>query len=101
MYRSGNGSKVEAGSLDRKRINDALDKHLEKSSPSASRGLIGKDKDRLPLASSASGKQLEHRSVPKNKGSDGKVSSSRGLFLKKLIWNLILGHLARINERSI
>ncbi|KAG6500012.1 hypothetical protein ZIOFF_039826 [Zingiber officinale] len=70
MYRSGNGSKVEAGSLDRKRINDALDKHLEKSLPSASRGLVGKDKDRLPLASSASGKQPEHLSVPKNKGSD-------------------------------
>ncbi|KAG6474861.1 hypothetical protein ZIOFF_064076 [Zingiber officinale] len=70
MYRGGNGSKMEVGSLDRKRINDALDKHLEKSSPSTSRGLIVKDKDKLTLPSSASGKQPEHRSLSKNKGSD-------------------------------
>ncbi|CAI9102070.1 OLC1v1000263C1 [Oldenlandia corymbosa var. corymbosa] len=56
-------------SLDRKRINDALDKHLEKSSPSTSRGL--KDKSSavsgLPSTSSAGigghGKshQFDHR----------------------------------------
>ncbi|KAG6515495.1 hypothetical protein ZIOFF_025909 [Zingiber officinale] len=70
MYRSGIVSKVESGSLDRKRINDVLDKHLEKSSPSTSRGLIGKDKDRLPVPPSAPGKQLEHRPLSKNKASD-------------------------------
>ncbi|KAJ3681781.1 hypothetical protein LUZ60_014354 [Juncus effusus] len=32
------GEMVGGGSLDRKRINEALDKHLEKSSPSTSRG---------------------------------------------------------------
>lgn len=85
MYRGGNGSKMDAGSVDRKRINDALDKHLEKSSPSTSRGLIVKDKDKLPMPSSASGKQPEHRSLSKNKGSDGKVS-----FKKKNYWTSYL-----------
>ncbi|KAG6503676.1 hypothetical protein ZIOFF_036000 [Zingiber officinale] len=70
MYRAGNGSKLENGPLDRKRINDVLDKHLEKASPSTSRGLIGKDKDRLTVPPSASMKQPEHRSLSKNKASD-------------------------------
>lgn len=39
--RGAGGSKVE---VDRKRINDALDKQLERSSPSTSRVLNGKDK---------------------------------------------------------
>ncbi|KAL6979800.1 casein kinase 2 regulatory subunit [Sarracenia purpurea var. burkii] len=49
MYRErgGGGSRSEMGHVDRKRINDALDKHLERSSPSTSRALNGKDKDRL------------------------------------------------------
>ncbi|CAN1248681.1 Putative casein kinase II subunit beta-4 [Linum perenne] len=54
MYRDRGGagvgssrSELVGGTLDRKRINDALDKHLEKSSPSTSRGLSSKDKDRL------------------------------------------------------
>nr|GMD65153.1 putative casein kinase II subunit beta-4 [Ipomoea batatas] len=46
MYRGGGGASLRTdiaeGPLDRKRINDALDKHLEKSSPSTSRAL--KDK---------------------------------------------------------
>ncbi|GAB4834655.1 casein kinase 2 regulatory subunit [Ancistrocladus abbreviatus] len=46
MYRD-RGSKSEMGTVDRKRINEALDKHLERSSPSTSKGLHGKDKDRL------------------------------------------------------
>lgn len=51
MYskRGGGGSKAEMGHVDRKRINDALDKHLERSSPSTSRGLNGKDKDRFSM----------------------------------------------------
>ncbi|KAK9144759.1 hypothetical protein Sjap_004662 [Stephania japonica] len=54
MYRAGGGgSKSEIGPLDRKRINDALDKHLEKASPSTSRGLNGKDK--LAMASTSAG----------------------------------------------
>ncbi|KAJ0053693.1 hypothetical protein Pint_00052 [Pistacia integerrima] len=80
MYRDrGGGAKSEivGGSLDRKRINDALDKHLEKSSPSTSRALSSKDKDRLSVPSTSTGKsQLDHRdsrsaSIAKNKCSDG------------------------------
>ncbi|GKU95658.1 hypothetical protein SLEP1_g8989 [Rubroshorea leprosula] len=37
------GSKMEVGSVDRKRINEALDKQLERSSPSTSRAINGKD----------------------------------------------------------
>ncbi|XP_028762528.1 casein kinase II subunit beta-1-like [Neltuma alba] len=45
MYRarSGVGSKSEVGSVDRKRINDVLDKQLERSSPSTSRAVKAKD----------------------------------------------------------
>ncbi|XP_057979699.1 putative casein kinase II subunit beta-4 [Malania oleifera] len=82
MYRDRGGgpakSEIVGGgpSLDRKRINDALDKHLEKSSPSTSRGL--KDKERLSVPSTSTGKlQFDHRdtrsassTLPKNKCSD-------------------------------
>ncbi|XP_078155899.1 putative casein kinase II subunit beta-4 [Carex rostrata] len=72
MYNKDRGyvvSKGEvAGSLDRKRINEALDKHLEKSSPSTSRGFNGKDKDRLVVPSTSSGKQAQD--PRKNKASD-------------------------------
>ncbi|KAK8516286.1 hypothetical protein V6N13_046993 [Hibiscus sabdariffa] len=47
MYRgqrAAGGSKGEVGSVDRKRINEALDKQLERSSPSTSRAINGKDK---------------------------------------------------------
>ncbi|KAF2316273.1 hypothetical protein GH714_041614 [Hevea brasiliensis] len=37
------GSKTEVGPVARKRINDALDKHLERSSPSTSRTINGKE----------------------------------------------------------
>uniref|UniRef100_A0A2N9J3R6 Casein kinase II subunit beta n=1 Tax=Fagus sylvatica TaxID=28930 RepID=A0A2N9J3R6_FAGSY len=76
-------SEIVGGPLDRKRIiNDALDKHLEKSSPSTSRvgGLnsSSKDKERLSVPSTSTGKsqqQLDHRdsrsaSLSKNKCSD-------------------------------
>ncbi|KAL7238439.1 hypothetical protein ACSBR2_004524 [Camellia fascicularis] len=65
MYRDRGGgggsskSEIVGEPLDRKRINDALDKQLQKSSPSASRGLnsSNKDKDRvsLPSTSTAAG----------------------------------------------
>ncbi|KAI9087030.1 hypothetical protein K1719_030991 [Acacia pycnantha] len=38
------GSKSEVGSVDRKRINDVLDKQLERSSPSTSRAIRAKDR---------------------------------------------------------
>ncbi|KAE8678484.1 Casein kinase II subunit beta [Hibiscus syriacus] len=47
MYRGQRGigvSKGELGAVDRKRINDALDKQLERSSPSTSRVINGKEK---------------------------------------------------------
>ncbi|KAI4327208.1 hypothetical protein L6164_019696 [Bauhinia variegata] len=46
MYRDrgGVGSKSEVGPVDRKRINDVLDKQLERSSPSTSRSIKGKDR---------------------------------------------------------
>ncbi|CAI0548363.1 unnamed protein product [Linum tenue] len=64
-------SELVGGPVDRKRINDALDKHLQKSSPSTSRG---KDKERLSVPSTSAGKsQLDSRpaSLSKNKCSDG------------------------------
>ncbi|XP_057499886.1 putative casein kinase II subunit beta-4 [Actinidia eriantha] len=80
MYRDrgggGGSSKAEIGGgpLDRKRINDALDKHLEKSSPSTSRNI--KDRERVAMPSTSAGKsqqQLDHRDTAlpsKNKCSD-------------------------------
>ncbi|XP_038683311.1 putative casein kinase II subunit beta-4 isoform X2 [Tripterygium wilfordii] len=67
------------GPLDRKRIvNNALEKHLEKSSTSTSRGFNAKDKEKLsvPSTSTSTGKaKLDHRdsrsaSLAKNKCSD-------------------------------
>ncbi|KAK9716261.1 hypothetical protein RND81_06G221900 [Saponaria officinalis] len=54
MYKERGASKV-SDMVDRKRINEALDKHLERSSPSTSKGLNGKDhvnsnKERLSVA---------------------------------------------------
>lgn len=74
MYRG--GSKAEMGQVDRKRINDALDKHLERSSPSSSRvGTNGKDKDRsLSTASAAHSTKLP---------SDLRVSRSASSFHDK------------------
>lgn len=49
----------EIGSIDRKRINDVLDKHLDRSSPSTSRGLSTNPKDkefRVSAPSSSIGK---------------------------------------------
>ncbi|KAH0755170.1 hypothetical protein KY290_025440 [Solanum tuberosum] len=70
----GGSSKSEmiGGPLDRKRINDALDKHLEKLSPSTSRSL--KDKA-VPSTSTGGGggagkSHFDHRNTDKNKCSD-------------------------------
>lgn len=93
MYRDRGGggglSKSEivggpSSSLDRKRINDALDKHLEKSSPSTSRGLKDKSSSVAAVPSTSAGvgklhQQLDHRdnrssstlTTNKNKVSDG------------------------------
>ncbi|XP_027359766.1 casein kinase II subunit beta-1-like isoform X5 [Abrus precatorius] len=53
MYRErvGVGSKSEVASVDRKRINDVLDKQLERSSPSTSRAINGKDRSSSSLLS--------------------------------------------------
>ncbi|RDX63545.1 Casein kinase II subunit beta-1 [Mucuna pruriens] len=55
MYRErGVGSKSEVTSVDRKRINDVLDKQLERSSPSTSRAAInGKDRSSSSLLAAA------------------------------------------------
>jgi len=73
MYKQG-GAGGGAG-LDRKRISDALDKHLEKAvaSPSTSRGSAGggggRDHHRLVVPSSVS-------SIPKGRCSEGDVTRS-------------------------
>ncbi|KAJ8573415.1 hypothetical protein K7X08_009926 [Anisodus acutangulus] len=75
MYRDRGGgssrSEIVGGPLDRKRINDSLDKHLEKSAPSTSRAL--KDKAVLSTSSAGAGKlhqqHLDNRNT-KNKCSD-------------------------------
>lgn len=69
-------AKAEIGTLDRKRINDALDKHLEKSSPSTSRGVNGKEKERPSVPSTSAGKQHDHPAgLSKNKCSDDESDS--------------------------
>ncbi|CAN1823443.1 Putative casein kinase II subunit beta-4 [Linum perenne] len=82
MYRDhgGTGGGVSSRSelvrapLDRKRINDALDKHLEKSSLSTSRALSSKDKKRLSVPfTSARKSHVDPRkaSLSKNKCTTG------------------------------
>ncbi|KAF5935757.1 hypothetical protein HYC85_026886 [Camellia sinensis] len=72
MYRDrgGGGSRSEMGPVDRKRINDALDKHLERSSPSTSRSFNAKDKDRLSAQPTPDHRDSRSASLPENKGSD-------------------------------
>ncbi|XP_057977751.1 casein kinase II subunit beta-1-like isoform X4 [Malania oleifera] len=66
------GSKAGSVHVDRKRINEALDRQLERSSPSTSKGLNGKDRDRLAAQSIVSGRSLsdrrETRPAPLSKG---------------------------------
>ncbi|KAH7692806.1 Casein kinase II regulatory subunit protein [Dioscorea alata] len=76
MYRDRgvNGSKPEPSALDRKRINNVLDRHLERASSSTSKGLNGKEKERLPLTLSSAGKRPDNRDqrppLSKNKCSE-------------------------------
>lgn len=63
MYkeRSGGGggssrSEILGGTIDRKRINDALNKKLEKSSTSTSRVFASKDKDPFSFTSTSTAK---------------------------------------------
>ncbi|WOL16687.1 casein kinase II subunit beta-1 [Canna indica] len=57
--RGRSGSKMEIGAVERKRIDDALDKHLVSNSLSTSQGLNGKEKDRFRPSSISTGKQPE------------------------------------------
>lgn len=73
MYRDqGGSSKSEIGPFDRKRINDALDRQLEKSASSYSKGMNGKDKERFLVPSTSVGKQPDLRLLSKNKPLDSK-----------------------------
>ncbi|XP_034709319.1 putative casein kinase II subunit beta-4 isoform X2 [Vitis riparia] len=69
------GSKAEMASIDRKRINDALDKHLERSSPSTSKGLNGKDKDRVSAQSTLIEESETDTEESDVSGSDGDDAS--------------------------
>ncbi|KAK4260308.1 hypothetical protein QN277_003445 [Acacia crassicarpa] len=60
------GSKSEVGSVDRKRINDVLDKQLERSSPSTSRAIRAKDR---------SSEQLLFPSKPPSDPRDSRAAS--------------------------
>ncbi|XP_039141778.1 casein kinase II subunit beta-1-like [Dioscorea cayenensis subsp. rotundata] len=73
MYRErgGSGSKLEIGTIDRKRINDALDKHLERASSSTSRGLDGKEKDRVSAGKQQDLRDQRSSDLSKNKCSGG------------------------------
>ncbi|XVE57532.1 hypothetical protein DITRI_Ditri04bG0098100 [Diplodiscus trichospermus] len=83
MYRGervAGGSKGEVGSVDRKRINEALDKQLERSSPSTSRAINGKDKSAHSLLAGKhpSDHYRDSRSVslPKGNASDADESET-------------------------
>lgn len=80
MYRERGGvSKSEVTSVDRKRINDVLDKQLERSSPSTSRAAInGKDRSSSTLLAAAKDSRpgSVNAAVSKNSNaSDGSIIS--------------------------
>lgn len=84
MYKS----KSEMGLVDRKRINDALDKHLERSSPSTSRGLSSnKDKDHR-LSSSQSQSMLNRNSRAAPFAENGSLSLSLYLCICTVEFNV-------------
>lgn len=81
MYRErgGVGSKAEVTSVDRKRINDVLDKQLERSSPSTSRTINGKERSSSSLLTAKDHRDSRSASasasIPKNsRASDGLIS---------------------------
>lgn len=84
MYRE-RGFKSEVSSVDRKRINDALDKQLERSSPSTSRavGINGRDKQVLMGKTTPPPDQRDSRpaSLSKTNCSDGWPRSLHFFFL--------------------
>ncbi|CAI0548359.1 unnamed protein product [Linum tenue] len=65
-------SELVGGPVDRKRINDALDKHLQKSSPSTSRG---KDKERLSVPSTSAEESETDSEESDVSGSEGDDTS--------------------------
>nr|GMD29773.1 putative casein kinase II subunit beta-4 [Ipomoea batatas] len=77
MYRDRGGgggsskSEIVGGALDRKRINDALDKHLEKLSPSTS-----KEKAVSSIAAGAGGKLHQHHQQQIDHRGDNRSSSA-------------------------
>lgn len=84
MYRergSGGSKMTEAAAVDRKRINEALDKHLERSSPSTSRaGINGKENSSSNKPLIMGGKSLlqsDHRET--RSASLSKTNISHGL----------------------
>lgn len=80
MYRErgvGGSKTTEVGpAVDRKRINDALDKQLERSSPSTSRAINGKDK---PLIMGGKQPPSDHRDSRSAAASLAKTNCSDGL----------------------
>ncbi|ERN01046.1 hypothetical protein AMTR_s00002p00153430 [Amborella trichopoda] len=87
-------SKSELSSLplDRKRINDALDKHLEKSSPSTSKGLNNgrekdKEKDRLSIPSTSSASKHPPSDPRGSALSKTKCSDGWCLLIVWLVWD--------------
>ncbi|KAI4370327.1 hypothetical protein MLD38_018690 [Melastoma candidum] len=80
MY-GGRGGGVGKGEMDRKSmINDALDRHLEKSSPSTSRGADGKakDKERISGPSISSGKSQPKDNSDEESETDSEESDVSG-----------------------
>lgn len=82
MYRErgigGSKSEVVVGQIDRKRINDALDKQLERSSPSTSRG---RNTGKFIVRSGGQDHLLRALDTvvppkPKDNASDGKIPTS-------------------------
>jgi len=89
MYRErGVGSKSEVTSADRKRINDVLDKQLERSSPSTSRaaGINGKDRSSSSsLLAAAKDSRSASVTAPISKNSNASDGSRFLLFSYDLI----------------
>ncbi|KAG4973070.1 hypothetical protein AAZX31_11G038200 [Glycine max] len=81
MYRErgGVGSKSEVTSVDRKRINDVLDKQLERSSPSTSRAagaINGKDRSSSSLLAAAKDSRSASVTAPISKNSNASDEES-------------------------
>ncbi|CAJ2645912.1 unnamed protein product [Trifolium pratense] len=64
------GSKADVASVDRKRINDVLDKQLERSSPSTSRTINGKDRSSSSSLLTAKDHRSTSVTLPKNASDD-------------------------------